>query len=742
MYSKRKRKSSVWTYMEQTGSNLVTCTICQGTFSFTGSTTGLSRHLKTKHLNEYFDLTIESDLPLPLESSQSAESESPSQPGSSSRVSAAPCEVQEQQTLECVITRSVLAVSTTYSKRKRKSLVWTYMEQTGSNIVTCTICKGTFTYTGSTSGLLGHLRTRHSTEYFDLTNIETPDSPPLLESSQSTESESPTLPGPSYKAPHKVQKEQMLECVITGRQACPDGSEKKNNIDSHLLKMIVTDMQPLSLVENEGFQEFVKVIDPGYVLPSRSELMRTHFPSLYKKQKQQVREELEGASYVALTSDLWTSRQTKSFLSVTAHFISPEWELKSKLLATKRLMVDHTSENIADALKEICEEWDLLEKVCCIVTDNASNIVKAVEAMNVKHLPCFAHSLNLVVQNALKNANDVKKVQEKVKAIVSFFHNSVKASDKLCAQQVQQGGERKKLIMDVETRWNSTFYMFERFQEQQEAVTLTLCVLGRNNMCLSSDDLECLSKAIRVLEPFDVVIKELLAEKITCLSKVIPLIRALRGCMFSKKDAQRRELYETFPLGLELRVQLDRKFSGLESSFILEVGTLLDPRFKKLPFVDKGSITIVQDKLINSMLAQSDSQALVPAPATQAAKHQRPTQPERQLDLWEEHDETVKECLKAVQPACGGPNVDMRRYLEEGIIARHEDPLHWWKNHSQLFPLLQDKAKHYLCIPATSVPSEQVFSQTGDLISERRNCLSDENVNMLLFLNKNMNYFA
>ncbi|XP_076047308.1 E3 SUMO-protein ligase ZBED1-like [Oratosquilla oratoria] len=511
-----------------------------------------------------------------------------------------------------------------YSKRKRTSPVWTYMEQTGSNIVTCTICKGTFTFTGSTSGLFGHLRTRHRTEYLDLTNIETPNWPPPLASSQSAESASPSLSGPSQPgpsqpgpsqpgpsqpgpsqpgpssrvisaAPRKLSRQQTLEYVFTRRQAYPDGSEKKKKKnDSHLLKMIVSDMQPLSLVENKGFQEFVKVIDPRYVLPSRRELMRTQFPSLYEKQKQQMREELEG------------------------------------LLATKRLMVDHTSENIEGALKEICEEWDLLEKVCCIVTDNAPNIVKAVKDMNVIHIPCFAHSLNLVVQNALKNSNDVKKVQEKVKAIVSFFHHSVKSSDK--------------------------------FQEQHEAVTSTLCVLGRNNMCLSGDELECLSKAICVLQPFDVVTKELSAEKITCLSKVIPLIKALRSCMFSKKDAHRREFYETFPLGLEVRARLDRKFSGLERRFILAVGTLLDPRLKKLHFVDKGNINDVQEKLINSMCARSDSQEPVPAPAT---------------------------------PSSSTSETNTTRKT-----ARLE------------------KAKHYLCIPATSVSSERVFSRAGELISD------------------------
>ncbi|XP_050706851.1 zinc finger BED domain-containing protein 4-like [Eriocheir sinensis] len=436
--------------------------------------------------------------------------------------------------------------------------------------------------------MMRHIRTKHPIEYSEL-SIERPDSPPqpgpaqLGEPGPSQPGEpgpsQPGEPGPSqrgepgssqpgeagsstatFAAPRRlVQRQQTLANVITRRQAYPAESAKKKHLDSHLLKMIAIDMQPISLVENEGFKEFVKVLDPRYILPSRRELMRTHFPSLYENQVQQVRSELEGASFVTLTSDLWTSRQTKSFLSVTCHFISPEWELKSRLLATKRLMVDHTSQNIADALIEICEEWNVMEKVYCIVTDNAANMIKAVkDIIKTGHIGCFAHTLNLVVQNAIKNTGEVKEVQDKIKAIVSFFHHSVKASDKLGALQVQQGTEKKKLIIDVETRWNSTFYMLERFQEQHQAVTTALCVLGRGSMCLSSEELKTVKKSISVLHPFELVTKELSSEKITCLSKVIPMIKALRSCMSSRNDTERSELYTTFALGKELKTLLDK----------------------------------------------------------------------------------------------------------------------------------------------------------------------------------------
>jgi len=41
-------------------------------------------------------------------------------------------------------------------------------------------------------------------------------------------------------------------------------------------------------------------------------------------------------------------------------------------------------------------------------------------------------------------------------------------------------------------------------------------------------------------------------------------------------------------------------------------------------------------------------------------------------------------------------------------------------------------------IPATSVPAESIFSKTGQIMSARRNRLLPDNLDTLIFLNKNM----
>ena len=52
---------------------------------------------------------------------------------------------------------------------------------------------------------------------------------------------------------------------------------------------------------------------------------------------------------------------------------------------------------------------------------------------------------------------------------------------------------------------------------------------------------------------------------------------------------------------------------------------------------------------------------------------------------------------------------------------------------------LSESAMHFLCIPATSVPSEKLFSKAGELVPYRRSCLKLKTINQVLFFNKNIN---
>ena len=78
------------------------------------------------------------------------------------------------------------------------------------------------------------------------------------------------------------------------------------------------------------------------------------------------------------------------------------------------------------------------------------------------------------------------------------------------------------------------------------------------------------------------------------------------------------------------------------------------------------------------------------------------------------------------------PKKDLGKYTE--------DPLAFWKDNKSTFPLLYQVAKRYLHIPATSVPSERIFSLAGFICRKKRTKLLEEHVNQQIFLAKNKDH--
>ena len=55
-----------------------------------------------------------------------------------------------------------------------------------------------------------------------------------------------------------------------------------------------------------------------------------------------------------------------------------------------------------------------------------------------------------------------------------------------------------------------------------------------------------------------------------------------------------------------------------------------------------------------------------------------------------------------------------------------------------LYPNLSKMARKYLGIVATSVPSERLFSATGNIVSAKRSSLDPTNVEKLVFLHDHL----
>ena len=114
------------------------------------------------------------------------------------------------------------------------------------------------------------------------------------------------------------------------------------------------------------------------------------------------------------------------------------------------------------------------------------------------------------------------------------------------------------------------------------------------------------------------------------------------------------------------------------------------------------------------------------------------------------------------EPIVGGGNMDLAflddgsddgadvQMVEEGLsiedqlrlykchpkIFFKDPPLVWWAQNQKSFPLVAKVARKFLCIPATSASSERVFSVAGRVIEKRRNRLTGNNAEDLIFLHE------
>jgi hypothetical protein len=147
------------------------------------------------------------------------------------------------------------------------------------------------------------------------------------------------------------------------------------------------------------------------------------------------------------------------------------------------------------------------------------------------------------------------------------------------------------------------------------------------------------------------------------------------------------------------------------------LAALLDPRFKDLEFASESLRTETHEQLKNAYqnmknLTEEDQEAEL-----------RPTSSNLLLArMFQNSYNRVDEVTS---------------YLILPEIHLDDCPLLWWKTNKTRFSILSKLARKYLAIPATSTPSERLFSEAGNIMTIKRIQLVPNIFENLVFCKKN-----
>ena len=326
---------------------------------------------------------------------------------------------------------------TTMKQRAKRSGVWQHFTATSDSEVTCNLCDVKLKYNSSTSTMKYHLDNAHPR---------------------------PSAPGSGGGA------QQTLTSMVAGRRC---DARRTEGITQKICGMVEKDTLPISVVDGTGFQELMGYVEPNYTIPSRQTITR-RIESRFKEKKGELKSHMRDAGCVAITTDCWTALTTESYLTITAHTIDDEWNVRSFVLLTQSMPNRHTADNLAAKLNEAVELWGLTGKVCACVHDNASNIVSAnsTTRVNWDSVRCFAHTLQLAIQDGF--GLFLQRVIGAAGRLVKHFNHSTVATKALEDKQTSMKAPQHMLIQSCKTRWNSVYDMFERLNEQRWPVTAVL----------------------------------------------------------------------------------------------------------------------------------------------------------------------------------------------------------------------------------------------------------------------------
>jgi hypothetical protein len=394
------------------------------------------------------------------------------------------------------------------------------------------------------------------------------------------------------------------------------------------------------------------------------------------------------------------------------------------------------------------------------------------EELDINKIGCLAHIINLMVRKAfdcfgkIKNTNqatdelylsteeDQEEEEEDfennrenpyasskdnlevlnnlfhdIRKIVGLINSSTCILDQLMALQMDN---KLVPIQDVVTRWNSLYLMIERFIILFDKIKVVLnrttqqkYEIHRTRINLMSREVILLLKAcVSVLKPFYKVTVILSGQKYTTVSIVLHSCYYLRWKLLQEQtESVAKSLQKKLSASFNFYVD---KYEIFTNNFLCSA-TYFNPEYRDMKFCETAEKKRVQKAAELYMLEYFKKAGTTENQYTNSTES----------DESGESDDSFKQ--KTPRSKVTTAELSSKCFLEMSKTDSTLTVDKFWCAHERQFPNLSKFVRMVLSPPATSVPSERVFSGASNQIWARRNRLAAASVEKLMFLLNNLN---
>lgn len=407
--------------------------------------------------------------------------------------------------------------------------------------------------------------------------------------------------------------------------------------------------------------------------------------------------------------------------------------------------------------------WNISkERRQLLVRDGAANMCVGGELGKIPSIHCTIHRLQLVVEDAVLTQRVIIDLLAKFRRIATHFNHSAVACNELKMLQEEESKVPLLPVQDVQTRWNSTYLMVKRMVKLKRPIQLY--VSDHNDLpSITANEWQISQRLLDILKPFFDLTKEMSTE-CAILSSVIPNISTLelylskigqgdQGIQSTRESllqALRKQFLSTTKAPNDLNVRKNKHYVS---------ATCIDPRYKN-HFLQDGEekekakfwllelLTEVHGKhrvdIEDSTLDNTPSDD-EPSPAGPSAKKSKPDDlfttcfdeiiNKHKIEAAANSDRQQDENVRLVKAA-----EEVDKFMMLPLLPRTANPLEWWGKTTG-FPLLRELARKLLCTPSSSIFSERMYSEYGDIFEEKRSRLLPRKGEKLLFIHHNVRKF-